>query len=113
LTGGAGISVGAGRAVRVEFDDASLSNATGSVRFLDGSAAQPDGRIVVVARECDEQGSVDPIGDRVTGDGSVTNGRFGLEFRRTLDAAFGLLQAHYLGDFGAAPAESEPKLVRR
>jgi M6 family metalloprotease-like protein len=113
LTGGAGISVGAGRAVLVEFDSVSLSSATGSVRFLDGGAGQIDGHIVVVARECDERGGVDPIGDRITVDGRVSNGRFGLEFRRTLDADFGLLQAHYLGDFGAAPAESELKLVQR
>jgi hypothetical protein len=99
--------------VVVEFDDVSLSSATGTVRFLDGSAGQPNGRVVVVARECDDQGGVDPIGDRVTADGPVNNGRFGLEFRRSLDADFGLLQAHYLGDFGAARSDSEPKLVQR
>jgi hypothetical protein len=113
LTGGAAISVGAGRATVAEFNNVSLSHATGTVRFLDGSAGQPGGRVVVVARECDERGNVDPIGDRVTADAQVNNGRFGLEFRRPLDADFGLLQAHYLGDFGAAPSDSEPKLVRR
>jgi M6 family metalloprotease-like protein len=110
LTGGAGISVGAGRAVVVELEDVSVSYATGTVRFLDGSAA-PGGRVLVVARECDEEGAVDPIGDRVSMDLELDGGRFAGEFRRSLDADFGLLQAHYLGYYGAAPADSEPKIA--
>ncbi|MEO6122729.1 MAG: hypothetical protein ABIR32_03405 [Ilumatobacteraceae bacterium] len=114
LTGGAGISVGAGRAVIVEFEEVQLSWATGTVRFLDQNAVgEPDGQILLVARECDDRGAVDPIGDRVTAESQVRNGRFSTEFRRSLDSEFGLMQAHYLGDFGAAPADSETKLVQR
>lgn len=109
LTGGAGISVGAGRATETVIDHAGFGNATGFVRWVGEGSGEPDGGVVVVARECDEDGVVDPIGDRVTAEGPVTNGRFGVEFRRSLDAEFGVLQAYYLGDFGAAPSDSEPR----
>ena len=108
LTGGAGIRVGAGRATETVIEHAGFSNAFGFVRWVGEGGGEPDGRVVVVAQECDENGVVDPSGDRVTATGNVNNGRFGVEFRH-LDAEFGVLRAYFLGDFGAAPSDSEPR----
>lgn len=113
LTGGAGISVGAGRATLCELESAHFGYATGSVRFIDDDGGEPDGKVVVVGQESDEDGNIDPIGDRVTGEGTVRNGRFSMEFRRSLDSEYGVLQAHYLGDYGAAPSESERRRAER
>ncbi|SER33312.1 hypothetical protein [Streptomyces qinglanensis] len=111
LTGGAGVRVGSGRATTTRVTEAYLSYAAGTVEYVDGAGGAPDGKIVVVAQEADESGIIDPIGDRVTVEGTVQNGQFSFEFRRPLDAEHGMVQAHFLGDFGAAPSESEAVLV--
>lgn len=111
LTGGASIRVGSGRATVTRITEATLGFAAGTVEYIDGESGTPNGKVVVVAQEADSSGTVDPIGDRVTADGAVHNGRFELEFH-ALDADVGVLQAHFLGDFGAAPSESDPVEAR-
>ena len=111
LTGGAGLRVGAGRATDTVIDDARLGFVSGVVRWVGEGSGEPDGSVVLVVRECDANGVVDPIGDRVTMPATVTNGHFATEFRRVLDAEFGVVQAHFLGAYGAAPSESELRLV--
>ncbi|WP_030620714.1 hypothetical protein [Streptomyces fulvoviolaceus] len=111
LTGGAGIRVGSGRATEIRVLEASVSYASGTVEYVDGAGGAPDGKVIVVAQESDETGVINPIGDRVTGEGTVSNGQFGMEFNRRLDADHGVVQAHFLGDFGGAPSESEPVRV--
>ncbi|MFE2425872.1 hypothetical protein ACFXJ5_03775 [Streptomyces sp. NPDC059373] len=113
LTGGAGIRVGSGRATVTRIEDARFGSARGTVEFVDSGGGAPDGKVVVVVQEADSAGVIDPIGDRVTADGTVHNGRFAMEFERPLDAEHGVVQAHFLGDFGAAPSESEPVEAQR
>ncbi|OZG29102.1 hypothetical protein BH683_010550 [Williamsia sp. 1138] len=108
LTGGAAIGVGSGRATETVIDEGTFAYTTGSVRWIGDGDGEPDGKVVVVASECNEDGIIDPIGDRVTAEGSVRNGRFSVGFRQALDAEFGVLRAYFLGDFGAAPSDSEP-----
>ncbi|GGV39252.1 hypothetical protein GCM10010495_65750 [Kitasatospora herbaricolor] len=109
LTGGAAVSVGAGRATLTRLTEAGLSWAAGTVEHLDDGSGAQDGAIVVVAQESDPDGAVDPIGDRVTAQGTVQGGRFTVEFPRPLQSEYGVLQAHFLGAFGAAPSDSEPR----
>lgn len=111
LTGGATIRVGAGRTVVVRFDEAKMTFATGTVTFSDGSGSPPDGTVLLVISETDDQGAIDPLGDRVTATTTVSNGHFSQEFP-ALRADSGKIVAHYLGGFGAAPADSDPVEVR-
>ena len=111
LTGGATIRVGSGRTVVVRFEEAGMSFATGTVTFSDGSGSPSDGEVLLVVSEIDNEGAIDPLGDRVTATATVSNGRFAQEFP-ALRAARGQIVAHYLGGFGAAPADSEPVEVR-
>ncbi|MER6976069.1 hypothetical protein [Streptomyces carpinensis] len=112
LTGGVGIRVGAGRATVTQIEEARFGFVTGTVKFFAGAGGTPEGKIVVVAQETDDTGAIDPIGDRVTGEGTVHDGRFAVEFR-SLDADHGVLRAYFLGGYGAAPSESEPEHARR
>jgi M6 family metalloprotease-like protein len=107
LTGGATIRVGAGRTVVVRFTEAGIAFATGTVTYSDGSGSPSDGEVLLVVSEIDDEGAIDPFGDRVTATATVSQGRFAQEFQ-PLRAARGQIVAHYLGGFGAAPADSEP-----
>ncbi|MCV7255906.1 hypothetical protein H7J86_27430 [Mycobacterium hackensackense] len=107
LTGGAGIRVGSGRATDTTIERAGFTQAAGEVRWVGEGGGHPNGSVVVVARETDENGVVDPIGDRVTAQATLHNGHFQVEFRRRLDSEFGVLQAYFLGGVGAAPSESD------
>ncbi|NEC28377.1 hypothetical protein G3I20_17825 [Streptomyces sp. SID8111] len=109
LTGGAGIRVGAGRATVTRLTEASLSFAEGTVDYVDDQGGAPEGTVLVVVQESDATGVIDPIGDRVTAQGTVHNGVFGFEYERRLAAEHGVVQAHFLGAAGAAPSESAPR----
>ena len=102
--------VGAGRAVVVRIDEAHVGFATGTVEFADGSGAPSGGEVLLVLSETDRSGAIDPLGDRVTASVTVHNGRFAQEYRAQR-AEQGQAVAHYLGTFGAAPADSDPVKV--
>ena len=81
------------------------------MRYSDGSGSPPDGKVLLVVSETDDQGAIDPLGDRVTATATVSNGHFAQEYP-ALRADRGQIVAHYLGGFGAAPADSDPVEVR-
>lgn len=57
--------------------------------------------MLVVVREEAE------FGGQFTAEGDVRNGRFGVEFDWSLPGQRQTLVVHFLGGFGAAPADSE------
>jgi M6 family metalloprotease-like protein len=105
-TGGASIRVGAGRGTVVTIDEARFSFVGGTVAFADGGAPPPSGTVLVEVQGLDDSGAVDPLGDSQTQTSQLDGGRFGTEMR-PLDAERARAVAHYLGDFGAAPGDSE------
>ncbi|MEU4098055.1 hypothetical protein [Streptomyces sp. NPDC026673] len=59
---------------------------------------------MLVVQEADATGVIDPFGDRVSAQGAIHNGVFTLEYERRLDAEYDVVQADFVGDFGAAPS---------
>jgi hypothetical protein len=67
-----------------------------------------EGSVVIAAQDADASGTVNPIGDCVTAAITVDNGRFAVQFRRPLEADSSVLQANFLGGYGADPCERDP-----
>jgi M6 family metalloprotease-like protein len=110
-TGGAAVEVGAGRGTVVTIDEARVRFVTGTVAFADGASPPPSGTVLVEVQALDESGAVDPLGGSQTQTSQLDGGIFSTELR-PLDAERTRAVAHYLGEFGAAPGDSEPIELR-
>ena len=98
LTGGAGLQVHAGRATEIKLDKHRITYTTGDVRFADNGDPVTSGVVLIEVSDGERSFTV-PTDVRA-------DGRFGRDYDNPFGDHTKWLQAHYLGSFSAAAAES-------
>ncbi len=97
-TGGACLSVQAGRATQTRFLEAGQQMVIGEVSFVDNGSQVPDGGTVLIEVQGKESSW--------TLTTQVVDGHFRSELQHREEGELRWVIAHYLGGFGASPSES-------
>ena len=98
LTGGAGLQVHAGRATEIKLDKHRVTYTTGAVRFADSGDPVTSGVVLIEVSDGERSFTV-PTDVRA-------DGSFGRDYGNPFGDHTKWVQAHYLGSFSAAAAES-------